>query len=739
MSKIHFIRQHDSMQCGTACLLMVCHYYGKKYSFTYMSEYLFSSSEGVSLQGINEAAENLGMRTMCGRTSIGQLVNAPLPCILHWNQNHFVVLYKVKHVGHGLNRTLRFYIADPAKGLLKYTEEDMSLYWTSTSSGKEEKGIALFLQPTQKFFRFYKKADNEKRSFAFLLGYIKQYRKYFSQIILGMLLSSVLQLLFPFLTQTIVDFGITNKNINFIYLILLAQLALTISRTSIDFIRRWLLLHISIRINISLLSDFFIKLLNLPMSFFDTKQTGDILQRMEDHTRIENFLTSQCLGMIFSLVSLVIFGGVLLGYNTAIFTVFLIGSIFYGSWIIAFLNKRKILDQINFEQHAKSNNQTYRFICNMQEIKLQDCECRRRWEWEDTQADLAGTNMRMLKMQQCQEAGGVLINEVKNIVITVVSAISVINGDMTLGMMLAVQYIVGQLHLPITQLLHFVYSLQDVKMSLERINEIHTMKEEEHIGGHHALKRFHSDRCLAFDHVFFKYNIHSKKFTLSDINIKIPEGKVTAIVGASGSGKTTMLKLLLGFYPISKGCIKIGKLSLSDYNMRWWRRQCGVVMQDGVIFSESIARNIAIDDNEIDEVRLKTASHIACIDGFIDSLPLKYNTQIGPDGIGISQGQKQRILIARAVYRNPDFILLDEATNSLDANNEKIIVERLNSFYKGRTVLIVAHRLSTVKSADNIIVLEKGIVKESGNHANLVSQKGLYYNLVKNQLELGNE
>lgn len=473
------------------------------------------------------------------------------------------------------------------------------------------------------------------------------------------------------------------------------------------------------------------------MEFFDTKLMGDLLQRMNDHSRVERFLTTQTLNVLFSLFSFVVFGIVLLNYNLLIFSVFLIGSVLYGAWFTVFLKKRKRLDYLYFEQQAINNNKTYQLINSMQEIKLQDCEQRRRWEWEDVQADLFGVNMKTLKLQQTQEAGSLLINEIKNIIITVLAATAVINGELTLGMMLAVQYIIGQLNSPIDQLMNFLYSIQDVKISLERINEIHNIDNEER--NPNALTAFKSaDRSLHLNQVNFKYDRHSPHKILDDVSFSIPEGKVTAIVGTSGSGKTTLIKLLLGYYPVPGGEITIGDTALNEYNMKWWRRQCGVVMQDGYIFSESIARNIAVDDGDIDKERLLHAVKIANIEEYIERLPLKYNTIIGQDGQGLSQGQRQRILIARAVYKNPSYIFLDEATNALDANNERQIVDNLKAFYKGRTVVIVAHRLSTVKDSDQIIVVEKGQIVEIGTHAGLIAGQGAYFHLIKNQLELGN-
>ena len=733
MKKMPLCLQKDSMQCGIACLQMVCKYFGREYSMNTLSKLCFATTEGVSMLGINEAANILGLHTTCVRAATSILSEAHLPCILHWNQNHFVVLYKVKN-------GKKFYIADPGKGLVTYSLEEFKKHWISTRSNEEDKGIAMFLETTPAFFTYKIEGEEnikEKRSFRFLFGYVKKYRKYFGQIILGLIVGSLLQLVLPFLTQSIVDVGIKNQDIGFVWLILLGQLMLTISRTAIDFIRRWLLLHISLRINISLVSDFFIKLLKLPMSFFDTKLMGDLMQRMNDHSRVNNFLTQQTLNITFAMLTFVVFSVVLFFYNKLVFAIFLLGSVLYGGWMTLFLKRRKVLDYELFEQQAINNNKTYEFITSMQEIKLQDCEQRRRWEWEDTQADLFGVQMKSLKLQQTQEAGSIFINEVKNIIITVVAATAVIHGQMTLGMMLAVQYIIGQLNSPVEQLMNFFYSLQDVKISLERINEIHQMDDE---NGKEGLKTSIENKNEGIDikNVMFKYDPHALRKTIDDVNIHIPQGKVTAIVGASGSGKTTLIRLILGYYPVLDGKIAIGNTDINTLNKRWWRRQCGVVMQDGVLFSESIARNIAVDDGDIDKERLLKAAEIACIKDYVMALPLKFNTKIGRDGIGLSQGQKQRILIARAVYKNPDYIFLDEATNSLDANNERSIVENLDKFYRGKTVVIVAHRLSTVKNADQIVVIDHGKVVEVGNHESLTAKRGAYYHLVKNQLELGN-
>ena len=721
--------QHDSMQCGIACLQMICKHFGKKFSLDFLSKLCFATNEGVSLLGINDAANKLGLKTLCVKASMDELDKISLPAILHWNQKHFVVLYKIK-------KGRKYYIADPGKGLTTHTNKEMQEHWLSTNS----KGVAMMLEPTPHFYDTKNASgvgEKEIHSFRFLYGYVRRYYKYFGMIAVGLALGSIIQLVLPFLTQAIVDKGIKHQDLNIILLILFGQLVLTISRTVIDFLRRWILLRISMKINISLISDFFIKLLKLPMSFFDTKLMGDLMQRMNDHGRVNNFLTQNVLNIVFSLLTLIVFSVVLVIYDKLVFLVFLIGSMLYGVWIALFLKRRKVIDYELFEQQAINNNRTYEFITSMQEIKLQDCEQRKRQEWEHIQKDLFKIQQKSLRLQQQEEAGGIFINELKNIAITVMSAAAVIEGNMTLGMMLAVQYIIGQLCSPVEQLMDFFYSIQDVKISLERINEIHSMEDENGKAGQ-LTSIEQKSKGINIQNVIFKYNPHVLTKTIDHVDIQIPQGKVTAIVGASGSGKTTLIKLILGYYSVIEGRICIGSTNINDVNKQWWRRQCGVVMQDGVIFSESIARNIAVDDAEIDQVRLLEAAKISCIFDYVMGLPLKFDTKIGRDGIGLSQGQKQRILIARAVYKNPEYILFDEATNSLDANNERKIVENLDRFYKGKTVVIVAHRLSTVKNADQIVVIDHGKVVETGTHDTLTLKRGAYFQLVKNQLELGN-
>lgn len=633
------------------------------------------------------------------------------------------------------------YVADPGKGLVSYTKEEFCEHWVSTKTNGEEKGIVLLLEPTN---QFYTQNDTEtvltKSRMAFLWSYLKKYKRFFTQLILGLLLGSLLQLIFPFLTQAVVDTGIGGKDIGFVWLVLMAEMMLLFSRTAIEFIRSKILLHISTRINISLISDFFIKLMKLPMNFFDTKQMGDLLQRIEDHRRVEQFLTSSSLSLLFSFFTFLVFGVVLVFYNLGVFAVFLFGTLLYAGWIVLFLEKRRLLDYKFFEQAGRNRNVTYQLIDGMQEIKLQGCEQRKRWEWEDVQADLFKVNLQALNLQQVQQAGSITINEVKNILITVLAATSVIQGNMTLGMMLAVQYIIGQLNSPVEQLIHFVYSWQDVSISLDRMNEIHTETNEENAERTRSSYTEESTdgHSLAIKDLSFKYNIYSSKNILSDINLLIPNGKVTAIVGASGSGKTTLIKLLLGFYEPLSGSIQIGSANLSECNLGWWRSQCGAVMQEGYLFSDTIAKNIAISDDDPNIERIRHAARVANIADYVEALPLAYNTMIGQDGQGISQGQRQRILIARVIYKNPMFVFLDETTNALDANNEQAITDNLLDFYKGKTVIVVAHRLSTVRNADQIVVLNEGKIVELGTHEELIGKRGNYYGLIKNQLELGN-
>ncbi len=715
------------MDCGPTCLRMIAKHYGKNLNLQKIRDLAGINREGVSLLGISEAAEKLGFRSMGSRLTLQQLKDAELPAVLHWNQNHFVVLYKVK-----LGRI--YYVADPAKGLIKYTETEFLQHWLNAYNNGHSQGIALMLSPSPSFYA-HEGNKNEALNFGFLLRYLFRYKELIVQLFVGLGVGSLLQLIIPFLTQSVVDIGINTRNLNFIYIVLIAQTMLFLGRMSVDFIRSWILLHMSTRVNISILTDFLIKLMKLPMGFFDTKMTGDIMQRMNDQKRIESFLTGSTLSVIFSLFNLVVFTVVLAYYNINVFFIFLVSSVLYSLWIIAFLKRRRELDFKRFDISAKNQSNVVQLIAGMQEIKLNNCEQQKRWEWEYLQAGLFRFSIKSLSLGQIQQAGTFFINEGKNILITFLVAKSVIDGQLTLGGMMAIQYIVGQVNSPIEQLLGFIQQLQDAKISLERLNEIHQMEDEEAIGKT-FIKQLPSNKSISVNKLNFTYPGAGNEPVLKDIDLHIPEGKTTAIVGMSGSGKTTILKLLLRFYSPQKGDFKVGNMYLDQISYRYWRSRCGTVMQDGFIFSDTIAKNIAIADEYPDMEKLQHAIKIANINDLIDDLPLGLNTKIGAEGNGISQGQKQRILIARAVYKNPAYIFFDEATNALDANNESIIMQNLEEFFKDRTVVVVAHRLSTVKNADNIIVMDKGKVIEQGSHSQLTATKGEYYKLVKNQLEL---
>ncbi len=728
MKKFKYFSQIDATDCGPAALRMVAMHHGKHYSMENLRERCEKGKAGVNLLGISKAAESIGLRTLGARLSFEELCKATLPAIVHWNQNHFVVLFAVKGKGKGIT----MHIADPATGVVKLSSEEFKKSWYSTVSGGEGRGIALFLEPTPKFYE--SEGDSaDRRGFGFLLSYLKPHKKLVIQIITGLIAGSVIQLIFPFLTQSIVDIGIGTRDISFIWLVLIAQLMLTLSASVVDFIRGWILLHLGTRVNISLISDFLGKLMRLPIGFFDSRMTGDLLQRIGDHKRIQNFLTGSSLTVMFSIVNIIIFGAVLLYYSLTIFTVFLIASALYVTWVLLFMKRRRELDNRTFTQNAANQSSIIQLIAGMQEIKLNSCEEQKRWEWEHIQARLFKLNIKGLALGQYQEAGGTLINQLKNIFITVLAAGSVINGELTLGMMLSVQYIIGQLNAPISNILGFIRTSQDAKISLERLAEVHDKADEES-PDQSLLSDIPKSKPINLDNLSFRYEGAGSPFVLKKINLNIPSGKTTAIVGMSGSGKTTLIKLLLGFYKPVAGDISYGGHPLSTISMSRWRERCGVVMQDGFIFSDTIARNIAPGVENIDKERLVKAVETANIKEFIESLPLSYNTKIGQDGLGLSQGQKQRILIARAVYKDPEFIIFDEATNALDAKNERDIMKNLEEFFKGKTVVVVAHRLSTVKNADNIVVLDKGMVIEQGTHKELVANGSVYYELVKNQL-----
>jgi ATP-binding cassette, subfamily B, bacterial len=725
-----FFLQPDAMDCGPTCLRMIAKYYGKSYSLQDLRSVSHTTREGSSLLGLSEAAELIGFKTLGVKVSYQKLKDeVPFPCIAHWNQTHFVVIYSIK------KDTIT--VADPGHGLLKYSKDEFVRSWVS--DGKED-GILLLLEPTPDFYN--KEVvdgmihEEKKRSLSFLFNYLFAHKKLIVQLIIGLLAGSLLMLVFPFLTQSIVDIGIQNHDLKFIYLILFAQLMLFFGRTSIEIIRSWILMHISSRVNISLVSDFFIKLMKLPISFFDVKMTGDIMQRIGDHSRIQNFLTGSSLNTLFSLFNLLIFSGVLAWYNVQILTVFLVGSLFYFVWILFFMKQRADLDFKRFQQSSQNQSKEMELILGMQEIKLHNAERQKRWQWEHIQVKLFKINLKSLSLSQVQNSGSSLINELKNIIITFLSAKLVLDGQITLGIMLSISYIIGQLNAPILELVSFLQQWQDARLSFDRLSEIHNKKDEMP-----TSESFVNDIDLKQDivlkNLYFKYDTLQTNYTLENLNVTILHGKTTAIVGSSGSGKTTLMKLLLKFYDPTAGELLLGKQNFKNLSPKVWRENCGVVMQEGYIFSDTIANNIAVGVDNVDKERLRYAAKTANIKDFIETLPLGYNTKIGGEGVGISTGQKQRILIARAVYKNPQQLFFDEATSALDANNEKVIIENLKEFFTGKTAIVVAHRLSTVKNADQIIVLENGKLVEIGNHEDLTKQKGKYYELVKNQLELG--
>jgi ATP-binding cassette subfamily B protein len=728
MPSFPFYKQLDAMDCGPTCLRMVARHYGKHFSLQTLREASHLSKEGVSMLGIARAAESIGLQTMGVSLTWERLKSeAPLPVIVHWKQNHFIVVYRI--------RKDKVYVADPAYGLTVYSREEFLRGWISTRKDGEAKGSVLLLQPTPDFLN-QEDEPVKKTGFTYLYRYLAPYRRYVYHLLLGLILGSIIQFLLPFLFQSIVDFGITNQDLSFIYLILLFQLVLILSQMGIDFIRRWILLHLSTRINISLISDFLVKMMKLPVGFFDTKLTGDILQRVGDHRRIESFITTSSLTILFSMVNLVVFAVILAIYSVKILLVFLAGALLYFLWISVFMKKRRSLDHKYFSKQAENQSKLIQIIHGIREIKLNNAERLNQWEWKDIQAGLFRVNMKSLSLNQNQEAGGVFINETKNILINVIAAIAVLNGQMTLGMLLAVSYILGQLNGPIEQMISFFHRAQDAKISLERLGEIHELEDE--FQKHTGVTVLPSIDRVTVSGLSFSYPSAISRNVLEGISLALKKDTVTAVVGVSGSGKTTLVKLLLGFYPPASGEIRIGDMNIQMMSPDLWRSQCGVVMQDGFIFSDTIAKNIAMGEEQIKPDQLLYAARMACIDDFIDQLPLGFNTRIGQEGLTLSGGEQQRILIARAIYKNPMFLFLDEGTSALDANNERRIMDNLQLVFKGKTVLIVAHRLSTVKNADQIIVLDRGHIVEEGKHNALIAKKGHYFNLVRNQLELGN-
>jgi ATP-binding cassette, subfamily B, bacterial len=733
--------QLDAMDCGPTCLRMIAQYYGRSYSLQTLRAKSFITRQGVSLMGISEAAEAIGFRTNGVRLSTSQLINdATLPCVLHWNQRHFVVCYAIKKNKRNLFSqkadTYTFYIADPSGSKYQMNQTEFSKCWLSTKKENEDKGVALLLAPTPYFHDCEDDEQKKQRNLSFFFRYLTPYKNQLIQLIIALIIGSVLSLIFPFLTQAVVDQGIGTGNLSLVTLILIAQLVLFTSQVAVNFLQSWISLHMNTRISISLISDFLAKLMRLPIRFFDSKNIGDIIQRIGDHSRIQALLTGTTLSTFFSFFNFIVFAVILAYYNGTILSVFLVGNTLYILWILSFLRYRRKLDYKRFAQASANQSNIIQLITGMQEIKLNNCEKQQRWRWEHIQIKLFKISIQSTALAQYQQVGSVFLSQTTSLLISYIAAKSVIDGSITLGMMMSISYILGQLSSPISQVISFAQSLQDAKISLERLNEIHNT-EDETKENNYFVETLPEKKDIVFKDVAFNYDGADRDYVLENLNLTIPHNKITAIVGASGSGKTTMIKLLLGFYPPLKGQLAIGNLSLNEINPQLWRQKIGSVLQDGFIFSDTIANNIAVGEEEVDVEQLLIAVKIANIQDFIESLPLRYNTKIGMEGNGISQGQKQRLLIARAVYKNPEYIFLDEATNSLDANNEKIIIDNLSQFYKDKTVVIVAHRLSTVQNADKIIVLDDGKIAEEGNHKSLTEKKGLYYSLVKNQLELG--
>ncbi|HTI10364.1 MAG TPA: peptidase domain-containing ABC transporter [Puia sp.] len=727
-----FFKQLDRMDCGPTCLKMIATYYGKNIERDYLREKTHLTREGVTMGAISDAAETIGMQSLVMLSSYDMLVSdIPLPCVAYWRQRHFVVVYQAgkDHI----------HIADPGFGLIKYTKEEFVKGWISQpkSEAEESEGVILVLQPTEEFHE-QQDQKGKKRSLRFLFPFITPHRKLIAQLLVGLFIGSIIQLIFPFLTQAIVDIGIGQNNISFINLVLIGQIIFFLAQSFTEMLRSWLLLHITSRINISLLSNFLRKLMKLPIAFFDTKSIGDLLQRIQDNSRIQTFLSSASLNVLFSSFSIVIFGAVLLYYSTPIFLILLVATLLDFFWVSAFLKRRAAIDYKRFDQASGNQSSTIQLLHGMQEIKLNNSEKRRRWEWELIQVRLFKLSMKSLSLSQLQDIGGSFILHFMSILITFLAAREVINGNFTLGTMLSIQFIIGQLNVPINSFVSFLQAYQDAKISLERMAEIHD-KPDEIVESDNNIDALPKEKDLVFNNVYFRYGSDASPWVLENISLTIPEGKVTAIVGASGSGKTTLLKLILKFYPPTTGSIRVGNNNLSNFNSDFWRKNIGVVMQDGYLFSDSVARNVTESDSEglLDRERLHKAVQIANIEDFVEGLPNGYKTRIGASGISISGGQRQRVFIARAVYKNPVYLLFDEATSALDANNEAVIMRNLEEFYQGRTVVIVAHRLSTVRNADQIIVLDKGKIIEQGTHAVLTHKKEAYYTLIKNQLELG--
>lgn len=713
------------MDCGPSCLTMISNHFGKKYDLSYIREKCYLTRNGVSLLGISQCAVELGFNSTALKLTFQDLFEISLPCILHWNRAHFVVLYKIQQK-FGKNF---FYIADPAHGYIKLNEKDFLSNWNTSGINK---GVCLVLQPTSLFYE--NTIPEHRNDYRFLLNYLKPFRLDILKIFAGLIIGSCITLVLPFLTQYMVDMGIQNKDLGILQLIVIFQITLFIGSTVIEIFRNRFFLHIGTRININILSDFLSKLMVMPLKYFDSKRTGDLIQRIEDHKRIEVFITSNALLTVFSLVTFSVFFLVLAYYDLFILLVYLILTVISVGWALFFQRQRKILDYKRFGLQAKDQSNTYELINGIEEIQLNSFEEYKKNKWKEIQEHLYTTNLKVLNVDQFQLNGFNLINNLKNIIVTFIVAKSVISGALSLGNMLSISYIIGQMNSPINQLISFFRTALDARLSFNRLNEIHNKDLSNTTG----LACDFNNAPIMLSNICFQYEGPKSPFVLKNIDLTIQNGKITAIVGQSGSGKSTLMKLLLKYYEPIEGDITINNTPLERYSFDSWRKKYGVVSQEGFIFSDTIEQNIVTGDLNIDQKKLEYAAKMANVDMFIADLPLGYGTKIGEAGIGISGGQKQRILIARAVYKNPEYLFFDEASSALDAENEKIIHDNLQSFFKGKTVLIIAHRLSTVKNADQIIVLKQGKVVEQGNHKKLVSIKGEYYNLVKNQLELDN-
>lgn len=742
--KFPFTHQLGLRDCGPACLKMISDFYGKNYTIEFLRESSHITKVGVSLLGISEAAEKIGFRSFGVKMDYDQLKEAleSGPCIVHWQHNHFVVVYEI-------SKRDTVYVADPGKGLVKYKKKEFIDQWIGedwddpirqsqnpVNKANSAEGYALLLETTPEFYlEPVKEGLAEKVSLDRLWFYFKPYKRYFVQLILGMALSSIIMLFAPFLTQSMVDNGINMQNLNFVYLILAAQLIVFVGQTLVEVLRTWILLHIGTRMNLNMLSDFFQKLLKLPVSYFEKHITGDILQRIYDHKRIENLLTVSSLSTLFSFVNLVILSFVLIKYNVTIFFVFLVSGVLGVLWTWIFLKRRRNVDFKFFEVHSKESNKVLEILDGVQDIKISNSAKQKRWEWENLQAKLFTVKTRSLTIDQIQDIGSSFINKFSTIFISFIAAKAVIDGNLTLGSMFAINMVIGQMSGPLDQLINLISTVQDAKISFERINDVLKEKDEDEIGKV-TVSPIPSKGNIIINNLSFTYGSDKLDPVLKNLNLTIPEGKITAIVGASGCGKTTLVKLLLRFYEPSSGSISLDGFNFVNLHHGEWREMCGAVLQDGKIFSGTIADNIAIGKDKNYE-QIIEAAKIACIDEFITTLPMGYMTEIGSEGGNLSTGQKQRILLARAIYKKPSFLFLDEATSALDAKNEKNVMDNLNQFFKGRTVVIVAHRLSTVKNADQLIVMDQGEIVEIGNHLDLTKSKGVYYSLVKNQLELG--